>query len=381
MRAASIDEGRDLEDRLMGRALRLAARGWGRVSPNPLVGAVLYRDLEVVGEGFHAAYGGEHAEVAALRAAGDRAAGATLFVNLEPCAHRGKTPPCTEALIGARVQAVVLAVRDPHRDAGGGIEELRRAGIEVREGILADPARRLNAPFLWTQVTGTPFVALKLAVSLDARLSASAGIRTQVTGEEAFRYVQWLRAGYDAVLVGGGTLEADDPLLTVRGGTAFGRSPLRVVLDTDLKRVGESRVLRSLDQAPLLVACADDAPAATADELRKLGVEVLPVPRLEGRGVRLDAVMQGLRDRGVGAVLVEGGGAVASSLLNGRLVQRLHVIVAPRFLGDGGAPAFAGLAAEASDSWSVTDRVALEQDTCLQLESEAMLRQITGDIG
>lgn len=378
--AGGAVEARDAFERhVMARALQLAARGWGRVAPNPMVGAVLCRGREVVGEGFHEACGADHAEVMALRAAGDLAPEATMFVNLEPCAHHGNTPPCTDALIRAGVRAVVFSVRDPHREAGGGAESLRRAGIEVREGVLAEAARRLNAPFLWRQLAGAPFVGLKLAVSLDSRLSATAGEPTRVTGEESLQYVQWLRAGYDAVLVGSGTARADDPLLTVRDGAAVGRPPLRVVVDTELGLDRGSRLVQSLDRAPLLVACGEDAPSDRAEALRRLGIEVLAVPRGEGGGVDLGAVLRGLGARGIGSVLVEGGGLVASALLRGRLVQRLHLIIAPGFLGDGGTPAFPGLTAQAGGDWSVTDRVALEEDTCLQLESEDMLRRLSGE--
>src|SRR5690349_15303260 len=216
----------------MRRALELAWRGWGRVSPNPLVGAVVLRGDEVVAEGWHAEFGGPHAELHALHAAGEKARGATLVVSLEPCAHHGKTPPCTDAIRAAGVRRVVAAVRDPDPEARGGVEVLKRAGIETHIGLLADEAAALNAPFLFArEQTDRPFVALKLATSIDGRIADAAGRSQWVSGAAARDYVHWLRAGFDAIAVGGTTALQDDPRLTVRGSITPRRPPVRVVFD------------------------------------------------------------------------------------------------------------------------------------------------------
>src|SRR2546426_3384658 len=234
-RAASLwgglkrDNGRELA--AMRRALELAWRGWGRVSPNPMVGAVVLRGDETVAEGWHAEFGGPHAELAALHAAGDKAHGGTLVVTLEPCAHHGKTPPCTDAIRAAGIRRVVAAVRDPDAEARGGVEVLKRAGIETQVGLLAEEAAALNAPFLFTrQQTDRPFVALKLATSIDGRIADAGGRSQWISGPEARDHVHWLRAGFDAIAVGGTTALMDNPQLTARGLTPR-KPPVRIVFD------------------------------------------------------------------------------------------------------------------------------------------------------
>jgi diaminohydroxyphosphoribosylaminopyrimidine deaminase/5-amino-6-(5-phosphoribosylamino)uracil reductase len=221
----------------MRRALELAWRGWGRVSPNPLVGAVLLGRDGVVAEGWHAEFGGPHAEVNALRVAGDKAHGATLVVTLEPCAHQGKTPPCTDAIRAAGIRRVVAALRDPDSDAGGGAAILKRAGIETDFGLLAAEAAGQNAAFLSTRLqTDRPFVALKLATSIDGRIADVGGGSQWISGTEAREHVHWLRAGFDAIAVGGTTALTDNPQLTVRGDVTPRRPPVRVVFDRRLAR-------------------------------------------------------------------------------------------------------------------------------------------------
>ena len=216
----------------MGRALELAWRGWGRVSPNPIVGAVVLRGNDIVAEGWHAEFGGPHAELNALHAAGDKARGATLVVTLEPCAHHGKTPPCTDAIRAAGVRRVVAAVRDPDPEARGGAEILKRAGIDVHVGLLAEAAAAQNAPFLFTrQQTDRPFVALKLATSIDGRIADAGGSSQWISGPEARDHVHWLRAGFDAIAVGGTTALMDNPQLTARGDLTPRKPPVRIVFD------------------------------------------------------------------------------------------------------------------------------------------------------
>lgn len=352
----------------MRRALDLALRGRGRVAPNPLVGAVLVRDGRVVGEGWHAEHGGPHAEVAALRDAGDDAAGSTLYVTLEPCAHRGKTPPCTGALIEAGIERVVVACRDPDPDAAGGVERLREAGVEVAVGVEGAAARRLNAPFLWRHRRGRPLVELKLAISLDARIARGPGERSAVTGETAWGHVHRLRAGHGSVVVGRRTVEVDDPRLTVRGDVRPRKPPVRVVLATELSVPPEARLIRTSGDIPTWVVGAAGAPSDRRAELESAGVRVLTAPTL-GRGLDPAGVVDVLGKAGITSILVEGGGEVAASFLQADVVQRLHLLVAPVWFGPEGVPAFPGLASEGG-AWRVEERRGLGDDTLLLLESD-----------
>src|SRR5512134_1548744 len=216
----------------MRRAIELAWRGWGRVAPNPLVGAVVLDGDRVAGEGWHAEFGGPHAEIAALAAAGDAARGATLIVSLEPCTHQGKTPPCTDAIAAAGIARVVCAIRDPDARARGGLDVLRRAGIAVASGLLDADAAAQNAPFCFSRTrSDRPFVALKLATSIDGRIADRAGESRWISGDAAREWVHWLRAGFDALAVGGVTALTDNPQLTVRGAVTPRRPPVRLVFD------------------------------------------------------------------------------------------------------------------------------------------------------
>jgi len=323
----------------MQRALALAERGWARARPNPMVGAVVVRDGVVVGEGWHAEYGGPHGEAAALDAAGERARGATLYVTLEPCNHHGRTPPCTDAVLRSGVARVVIAAHDTNPVARGGIERLRAAGIEVESGVEEDAARALNAAFFHYHERQTTFTVLKLALSLDGRLSAQPGERTAITGPAANAAVQTLRAGFDAILVGAGTVRADDPLLTARGTPQPRTQPLRVIVDSRAGLATTSRLVRTAREVPVVVFCAAEAPEAAVTGLEDAGVRVRRVASRDGR-VDLRAVLDALYEDGVHALLCEGGGEVAAELLTLGLVERLQLFLAPRFLGAAGTPAF-----------------------------------------
>lgn len=352
------------EREAMTRALELALRGWGRVAPNPLVGAVLVRDGDVAGEGAHLEFGGPHAEVVALEAAGEAARGATCVVNLEPCAHHGKTPPCVDALIGAGVTRVVMAGRDPHREAGGGAGRLREAGIEVEIGLLEHQAAALNAAFLWTQVRHErPFVALKVATSLDGFLSDAAGRSQWISGPQAREYVQWLRAGFDAIAVGRGTIQADDPLLTVRGPVEPRVPPIRVIFVRDGLVTPDRRVVQTAGSTPTVIVTTFAAQDRIATAMAGTGVTVLGVEGLE-------AGFEALRHRDVRSVLVEGGGTLAHALLDANLIDRLYWIQAPIWLGTG-EPAFGkrpGTPLGTAPRWVVTERQALGDDTLLVVD-------------
>jgi diaminohydroxyphosphoribosylaminopyrimidine deaminase/5-amino-6-(5-phosphoribosylamino)uracil reductase len=325
--------GAEADRAYMRRALALARRGWGQTAPNPMVGAVVVRGGRVVGEGWHARYGGPHAEVVALQAAGARARGATVYVTLEPCAHWGHTPPCADALIAAGVRRVVCATRDPNPRARGGAARLRRAGIRVEFGVEAEAARELNAPFFAAhERPDMPWVVLKLAVSADGAVARAGGKRTKITGSRADRQVHRLRAGVDAIAIGRRTAVADDPLLTVRHGRRPRIPPVRVVFARTAHLPLGLRLVAGARTIPTVVM------AANPDRRRELalfraGVEVFRV-----RSVR--AALQLLARHEVRSVLVEGGPRLARAFLRARAVDRIVIFQSPRRLGAGALAAF-----------------------------------------
>lgn len=329
------------------RAATLARLGWGRVHPNPTVGCVLVRDGEVVAEGYHERFGGPHAEVVALSRAGEAARGATAYVSLEPCDHQGKTPPCSTALVDAGVARVVFGAADPGEASGGGAETLRAGGVEVA-GPLWEPrrARAENPAFHHSSRSDTPYVAVKLAVTLDARIAARPGVRTRITGDEADREVHRLRSGHDAVMIGAGTLRADDPRLTVRGVEPGPRPTLRMVLLSDPTVPPDAALFDDVSEAPVWLWVPEDADPAACEALRARGAEVLPAPRGAG-GLDLDAVLAASWSGGVRSILCEGGASLAGSLLAADRVQRLHLFIAPRVVGGDGLDAFSPAAATA----------------------------------
>jgi diaminohydroxyphosphoribosylaminopyrimidine deaminase/5-amino-6-(5-phosphoribosylamino)uracil reductase len=334
----------------MRRALLLARRGWGRTAPNPMVGAVVVRDAQVVGEGWHAEYGGPHAEAMALAAAGERARGAEVFVTLEPCAHHGKTPPCVDALVSAGVARVIVAVRDPNPLAGGGIAKLRAAGIAVTEGVEREAAAELNAPFLFAHtVTDRPFVTLKLALSLDGALAPADRTQRWLTGEAARKYVHRLRANADAVGVGIGTAIADDPALTVRYGRRPRVAPVRVVFDRDFRLPPTHQLVRTAKKVPTWVL--GGAVPEPARPLERSGVRLIPSDELPSQ-------LKLLREAGIRHLLAEGGAGVASALMAGGFVDRLIIFHAPVLLGAGALHPFGAVSpgSGAPESWRVMER-------------------------
>jgi diaminohydroxyphosphoribosylaminopyrimidine deaminase/5-amino-6-(5-phosphoribosylamino)uracil reductase len=342
------------DEALMRRALRLAASALGETSPNPVVGCVVARAGRVVGEGFHARAGGPHAEVVALRQAGSRARGATLYVTLEPCAHQGRTPPCAPLVRDAGVVRVVAALRDPNPlVAGRGLSLLRRCGIEVEMGLLAAESARLNERFLSWVLLGRPFVLLKAALTLDGRIATASGRSRWITSPTQRRQARWLRRLHDAVLVGVDTALADDPLLLPSPRT---RRPFaRVVLDSRLRLPSTGRLARTATRRTpvLVVACAPDPGRRRA--LEALGVEVLTVTGEEGR-VSLPVTLEALFARGVTSLMVEGGGEVLGSFLARRLVDQVALFRAPLLLGGRGSrPAFGG-----ADPLDVADALRVE---------------------
>jgi diaminohydroxyphosphoribosylaminopyrimidine deaminase/5-amino-6-(5-phosphoribosylamino)uracil reductase len=325
----------------MRRALELARRGLGHVEPNPAVGAVVAVAGRIVGEGWHARFGGPHAEVGALAEAGPAARGATLYVTLEPCCHHGKTPPCTDAIIAAGVDRVVVAAGDPHPAvAGGGLARLRAAGIAVEVGLLEAEARRLTAPFRKLVATGRPWVIAKWATSLDGRLAGPPGADRWLSSEASRRIVHALRGRVDAIVVGIGTALADDPLLTVRPTAdetdAPPRRPLRVVLDRAARLPPDGRLVRTAREVPVLVAVGPDAPADRVAALRAAGCDVL-VSAAATRAERLDALLLELGSRRLTNVLVEGGAAVLDECFRAGAIDEAWVFVTPAVLGTGAA--------------------------------------------
>ena len=324
----------------MNRALELARRSLGSVSPNPAVGAVVARRGEVVGEGHTQPPGGDHAEVVALRQAGDLAMGAELFISLEPCSRHGRTPPCTDAITAAGISRVHVGAIDPNpAENGRGLDRLREAGVEVM--MATDPseslaASRLIGAYRKHSATGTPFVTSKFAMSLDGKIADRTGRSKWITGEPARARAHELRAESDAILVGIGTIVADDPRLSVRdpAGRPIGRQPLRVVVDSRGEVPLDSAV--TSDEGRTLIACTDMGESKRS-KLASRGVEVEVLPGHEGR-VDLAALLRLLGSRGVTSILVEGGGQVSGSFFDGGLVDRVAAFIAPVIVGGQGAP-------------------------------------------
>ncbi len=336
----------DLDHRLLRRSVLLGRRGWGRVHPNPMVGCVIARGPEVLAEGYHALLGGPHAEAAALSAVDD-ARGATLYSSLEPCNHTGRTPPCTEAIRRAGIERVVYWAPEPGETAGGGAERLRRSGLQVDGPVGGRADWAAENPFFFRDPgAGRPYVALKLAVSLDGFIAPQGGRRVWLTGPEARAEVHRIRAGFDAILVGSGTWRADDPRLDARGDIEPRVPPVPVLLDRRGRATADLRALSRDGGArrPIVLAGADRA--APLEGRLGAGVEVVPTGR-DGAGLDLGEALGALAERGIDTVLCEGGGELAASLLAGGLVDRIYLFLAPRFIGAGGVPAFPVRDAEA----------------------------------
>ena len=332
---ATVDT--ELQEAHLRRALELAEGGRGRVSPNPLVGAVLARDQEVIGEGFHAELGGLHAERAAIedcRARGNDPAGAALYVTLEPCAHTGRQPPCTEAILEAEIARVVYASEDPtEKAAGRGPGILRDEGTEVElaEGAEATLARLLNQPFRKRARTGRPLVTYKAAMSLDGRVAAPSGDSRWISTAESRELVHRWRAECDAVAVGIGTALADDPLLTARTEDAE-RQPIRVVFDSQARLPLDSALVNSLDEAPLFVVCSPEAPSPRRGALAAAGAEVIAAPGRD-RASRLTAALDELSRREIQDLLLEGGPTLAGALFDAGEIDAMKLFIAPLVVG------------------------------------------------
>lgn len=321
----------------MARALELARQGEGHVEPNPMVGSVVVSDSQIVGEGWHERFGGDHAEVNALRAAGDHASGATLYVTLEPCCHTGKTPPCTQAIIAAGIRRVVAAVTDPYPEvAGGGFAQLREAGIECEAGVLEAKARDLLAPYLKLTTTGRPWVIAKWAMTLDGKLATHQGRSQWISCEASREIVHKIRGRVDAIAVGAGTVRGDDPLLTAR--PPGPRTPVRIVLG-DLPR--GSQLAATAAEIPLVVVADGNDSNIDREWMEEIGAELF-CTEVESQAKQVLCLLDELGKRKMTNLLVEGGARVLGQLFDLGAVDEVHAFVAPKIAGGSGAPSPVG---------------------------------------
>ncbi len=352
----------------MRRALDLAVQGEGLVEPNPMVGCVVARGAEIIGEGWHRRFGQPHAEVEALRLAASRAAGATLYVTLEPCCHHGKTPPCTEAILAAKIRRVVAAQRDPFpKVQGGGIQRLQEAGVAVETGLLEAEARRLNAPYLKLVETGRPWIIAKWAMTLDGKIAAFTGESRWLSNPQSREIVHRLRGRVDAILVGRGTAERDDPLLTAR--PPGPRTALRIVLDSRGSLRSNSQLVQTARETPVLVAISAEASPAGQKRLEEAGCELF-LCRGAMPADRLRELLEELGRRRLTNLLIEGGSQVFGRLLDMRAIDEVHTFIAPKLLGGAAAPnPIAG-----QGIGQVAEAVSLEQPVVQQIGDDVYVR-------
>lgn len=317
----------------MRLALKLARRGAGYTSPNPMVGALLVKDSRIVGQGYHKRAGGAHAEVNAISAAGPEARGSTLFVTLEPCNHHGKTPPCTEAVISAGIRRVIAGMPDPNPNViGGGLKFLESHGIEVRCEVLGEECRRLNEAFITYFEKKRPFVIVKTAASLDGRIATRTGDSKWITGEKARRFVHLIRNQVDAILVGVDTVLTDNPMLTARYGFKKARDPVRVVLDSRLRTPPDAKVMNPNSASPTLLITGPEVSQHKKEPFLRENIELISVSRDEN-GLNLAELLTKLANRGILSLLVEGGGTVIDSFITARLVDKFCFFYAPILIG------------------------------------------------
>ena len=328
----------------MQMAISLAGQAKGFTSPNPCVGAVVVKDGVVVGQGFHRAAGMPHAEVEAIEDAKEKAAGATIYVTLEPCNHFGKTPPCTHKIINAGIKKVVIGCKDPNPFvSGGGIDHLRENGIKVESGVLEETAKTLIEDFIWyIRNDKKPFVILKCAATMDGRIATSTGDSKWITNEKSRAYVHRIRHETDAILVGSGTLQADDPSLTARIDRIKTKDPARIILDTHLTIREDARVLNQESESPTIIVIGPDVPDSAKNRIRKKGATLIEVPVKENR-LDLSELMIKLGQMSMMSLLIEGGGTVAGAALRAGLVNKMLYFLAPKVLGGSdGIPVFSG---------------------------------------
>ena len=364
-----MSDAKIFDELMMRRAIELARRGQGLVEPNPAVGAIVVDSSEtILGEGWHQKYGGPHAEVHALDEAGTAARGATLYVTLEPCCHFGKTPPCSRAVIAAGIRRVVIAVRDPNpRVDGGGIEELRSAGLVVEVGILEQEAKRLVAPFINLITLHRPWFHAKWAMTLDGKIATRTGHSKWITNEASRAIVHQLRGRMDGILVGIGTALADNPALTAR--PKGSRIATRIVIDSYARLPVESQLAQTVSEAPVLVLTSANAPSDRCSRLREAGVEVLMIESDSNGRPDLNAVSREFGRRRFTNVLVEGGGQMLGAFFDNRLIAEVHTFIASKVIG--GSDAHSPLAGRGLDS--MTDCPSIDQPVVEMLGSDIYL--------
>ena len=370
------------EEKYMRRAIELAKKGSGHVNPNPLVGAVIVRDGEIIGEGYHECYGQLHAErnaIANAKKRGNSLEGSTIYVTLEPCCHYGKTPPCTEAIIEEKIARVVVGSDDPNPLVSGkGFQMLREKGIEVIPHFLKEECDAMNHVFFHYIRTGTPYVAMKYAMTMDGKIACYTGDSKWVTGEESRAHVQTLRNHYKGIMAGIGTVLADDPMLNCR--IEGGRDPIRIIADSHLRIPMDSQLVRTAGQQPLIVACLPDADEEKAAQLQEKGVEVLRIPGVttaditeeQKEVISLPVLMKELGARKIDGILLEGGGQLNESALQAGIVDRIYCYIAPKIFGGAQAktPVEGQGLTRAADAWKF-NRIGMQefgQDILLEYE-------------
>ena len=376
------------EEKYMRRAIELAKKGSGHVNPNPLVGAVIVRDGEIIGEGYHECYGQLHAErnaIANAKKRGNSLEGSTIYVTLEPCCHYGKTPPCTEAIIEEKIARVVVGSDYPNPLVSGkGFQMLREKGIEVIPHFLKEECDAMNHVFFHYIRTGTPYVAMKYAMTMDGKIACYTGDSKWVTGEESRAHVQTLRNHYKGIMAGIGTVLADDPMLNCR--IEGGRDPIRIIADSHLRIPMDSQLVRTAGQQPLIVACLPDADEEKAAQLQEKGVEVLRIPGVttaditeeQKEVISLPVLMKELGARKIDGILLEGGGQLNESALQAGIVDRIYCYIAPKIFGGAQAktPVEGQGLTRAADAWQF-NRIGMQefgQDILLEYEKAQELQ-------
>lgn len=376
------------EEKYMRRAIELAKKGSGHVNPNPLVGAVIVRDGEIIGEGYHECYGQLHAErnaIANAKKRGNSLEGSTIYVTLEPCCHYGKTPPCTEAIIEEKIARVVVGSDDPNPLVSGkGFQMLREKGIEVIPHFLKEECDAMNHVFFHYIRTGTPYVAMKYAMTMDGKIACYTGDSKWVTGEESRAHVQTLRNHYKGIMAGIGTVLADDPMLNCR--IEGGRDPIRIIADSHLRIPMDSQLVRTAGQQPLIVVCLPDADEEKAAQLQEKGVEVLRIPGVttaditeeQKEVISLPVLMKELGARKIDGILLEGGGQLNESALQAGIVDRIYCYIAPKIFGGAQAktPVEGQGLTRAADAWQF-NRIGMQefgQDILLEYEKAQELQ-------
>lgn len=376
------------EEKYMRRAIELAKKGSGHVNPNPLVGAVIVRDGEIIGEGYHECYGQLHAErnaIANAKKRGNSLEGSMIYVTLEPCCHYGKTPPCTEAIIEEKIARVVVGSDDPNPLVSGkGFQMLREKGIEVIPHFLKEECDAMNHVFFHYIRTGTPYVAMKYAMTMDGKIACYTGDSKWVTGEESRAHVQTLRNHYKGIMAGIGTVLADDPMLNCR--IEGGRDPIRIITDSHLRIPMDSQLVRTAGQQPLIVACLPDADEEKAAQLQEKGVEVLRIPGVttaditeeQKEVISLPVLMKELGARKIDGILLEGGGQLNESALQAGIVDRIYCYIAPKIFGGAQAktPVEGQGLTRAADAWQF-NRIGMQefgQDILLEYEKAQELQ-------